>query len=379
MSDKMNRPQPLTGIKVLDFSTLMPGPLAGLMLAEAGAEVVKIERPGTGDEMRHFPPKWGRDSIAFHMLNRGKKSLAINLKDRGQLSLLEPLLRDADVILEQFRPGVMDRLGLGYRSVKELNPGIIYCSITGYGQSGSKMDVAGHDLNYSADSGLLSLSMGEQSRPVLPPVPLADIAGGTYPAVVNILLALLGREKSGEGAHLDISMTDNVFMLMSWALGQGILTGDWPKSGGELLTGGSARYQLYQASDGRHVAAAPLEQRFWEVFCDLIDLPKPLRDDAVSPSASLEACRRIFLSKPSDEWRRIFYGHDCCCTVVRSLSEAVSDPDFASRGLFAHTLTNEAGEELPACPVSVSPAFRGPADDPRHAPALGANNDEYLG
>ncbi len=375
MSDK----QPLSGIKVLDFSTLLPGPLAGLMLAEAGAEVIKIERPGTGEDMRHYVPKWGRDAVGFHLLNRGKKSIAINLKDRQQLALMEPLLREADVILEQFRPGVMDRLGLGYAAIKAINPGIIYCSVTGYGQTGPKVDVAGHDLNYVGDAGLLALSMGDPVKPSLPNVLAADLAGGTYPAVVNILMALLAREKTGEGIHLDIAMTDNLFMLMTWALGQGILAGEWPKPGGERLTGGSARYHIYPTSDGRHVAAAPLEDRFWAVFCELIALPEALKNDEANPEATLDACRTIIASKSADEWRRIFYGHDCCCSVVQSLEEALADPNIQARGLFEHALANEEGDELPAVPVAIAPQFRSPASEVQHAPALGANNDEYLG
>lgn len=374
----MSTQQPLSGVKVLDFSTLLPGPLAGLMLAEAGAEVLKIERPGSGEDMRHYVPKWGRDAVGFHLLNRGKKSLAINLKDRQQITLMEPLLREADVILEQFRPGVMDRLGLGYKAIKAINPKIIYCSVTGYGQTGPKVDVAGHDLNYVGDAGLLALSMGDPARPSLPPVLAADLAGGTYPAVVNILMALLAREKTGEGTHLDISMTDNLFMLMAWALGQGILEGAWPSPSGERLTGGSARYHIYPTSDGRHVAAAPLEDRFWAVFCDLIALPEDLRDDEADPEATLEACRTIIASKPADEWRRVFFGQDCCCSIVQSLEEAMADPNIHARGLFQHILTNEEGEELPALPVAVAPQFRAPSEVPQHAPALGANNDEFL-
>ncbi|MGI9462919.1 MAG: CaiB/BaiF CoA transferase family protein, partial [Aestuariivirgaceae bacterium] len=220
--------QPLGGIKVLDFTTLLPGPLAGLMLSEAGASVLKVERPGSGEEMRGYEPRWGRESLDFSMLNAGKKSLAIDLKDRRQLELLIPLIREADVLLEQFRPGVMERLGLGYEAVSGINPRIIYCSITGYGQYGPKSDVAGHDLNYVGDTGLLSLSMGDPSRPTVPPVLAADLAGGSYPAVVNVLLALFSREKTGQGCYLDIAMTDNMFMLMTWAIGRGLSEDDWP-------------------------------------------------------------------------------------------------------------------------------------------------------
>src|SRR5262245_40397920 len=172
--------RPLEGCLVLDFSTLLPGPLATLVLAEAGAEVVKIERPG-GDEMRAWEPRWGRESLNFALLNRGKKSIVVDLKDARQRDRLQPLIARADVLVEQFRPGVMARLGLDYASVSALNPRIIYCSITGYGQAGPRREVAAHDVNYVATSGLLSLSMGPPSLPVLPPALIADIAGGSYP------------------------------------------------------------------------------------------------------------------------------------------------------------------------------------------------------
>ena len=370
--------QPLTGIKVLDFSTLLPGPMAGLVLAEAGAEVLKIERPGFGEEMRLNARRWGREAVSFALLNRGKKSLAIDLKDRKSLNLMQPLIEEADILIEQFRPGVMDRLGLSYEALSRINPRLIYCSITGYGLTGPKADVAGHDLNYIGDTGLLSLSMGPADSPVVPPVLAADLAGGTYPAIVNILLALLQRGKTGQGTHLDIAMTDNMFMLVSWAMGQGLVSGEWPESGKELLTGGTARYQIYRAADGRYVAAAPIEQKFWDNFCALIELPEPLRDDSVDPQATLAEARRIIASKPSDEWKRIFFHQDCCCSIVQTLKEALSDPHFLERGLFDYVLENEEGDSLPATVVCVVPQFRAPPNVAKSAPALGAHNDGIL-
>ena len=203
--------QPLAGVRVLDFSTLLPGPMATLLLAEAGAEVIKIERPGRGDEMRSYVPKFGTDSINFALLNRGKRSLAIDLKAPDAVARLRPLIESADVVVEQFRPGVMDRLGLGYDAMRALNPRIVYCAITGYGQYGPRADVAAHDLNYVSDSGMLALTAGADGAPVLPPALIADIAGGTYPAVLNILLALRERDQTGLGRKLDVAMADNLF------------------------------------------------------------------------------------------------------------------------------------------------------------------------
>ncbi len=366
--------QPLDGVRVLDFSTLLPGPMASLMLVEAGAEVIKIERPGTGEELRNYEPRWGREGVNFSVLNRGKKSLALDLKDTAALKLLEPLIRDADILLEQFRPGVMQRLGLGYEAVCTLNPKIIYCSITGYGATGPKAQVAGHDLNYIGDTGVLSLSMGSKQQPTIPPVLIADLAGGTYPAVVNILLALLMREKTGEGTHLDIAMTDNVFMLTYWASAAGNLQGDWPKNSGELLTGGSPRYQLYPTSDDEFVAVAALEEKFWQTFCQLIDY----RDDSSNPETTILEVAAILHTQTAQHWHELFSGQDCCCSIVASLQQAINDPHFKSRGLFDHRLVNEEGDELPALPVAVVPQFRGDAAKAKSAPVLGADNDEFF-
>jgi alpha-methylacyl-CoA racemase len=369
--------QPLQGMLVLDFSTLLPGPMASLLLAEAGAEVVKIERPHTGEDMRAYPPKWGRDSVNFAMLNRGKKSLALDLKSAADLDRLAPLLARADIVIEQFRPGVMTRLGLDYTAVAKINPRIIYCSITGYGQTGPKRDTAGHDLNYIGDAGLLALSMGTQETPIVPPALIADIAGGTYPAVLNILLALQERTQTGLGRHLDIAMTDNLFAFSYWAIGSGQVTGTWPGSGCSLVTGGSPRYRLYPAKDGRMVAVAAIEQKFWETFCALIELDPALQLDTVDPKATVQRIGELIRQEASDYWRGRFKGVDCCCSVVADLQEAMADPAFSARGLFDHTLVNEAGAKIVALPVPIDPAFRAPPHAAR-APTLGHHNAQYL-
>ncbi|WFP65567.1 MULTISPECIES: CaiB/BaiF CoA-transferase family protein [unclassified Mesorhizobium] len=371
--------RPLQGLRVLDFSTLLPGPLASLLLAEAGADVVKIERPGTGEDMRGYEPRWGRDSVNFAMLNRGKKSLALDLKRDRDRAVLAPLLESADIVLEQFRPGVMQRLGLDYATVAKTNPRVIYCSITGYGQSGPKRDVAGHDLNYIGDTGLLSLSMGTPQMPVLPPALVADIAGGAYPAVINILLALEERRATGKGRHLDIAMTDNLFTFMYWAMGSGLVTQKWPGNGTDLVTGGTPRYRLYPTQDGRFVAAAPIEQKFWDHFCDLIDLQQRYRDDTIDPSETVRQVTTIISSRPSQHWRESFAGRDCCCSIVATLKEALADPHFAARGVFSHLVTNEAGQTLKALPVPINAGFRGDAGEPLAAPILGGFGAEPNG
>ena len=365
--------QPLKGIRVLDFSTLLPGPLATLILAEAGAEVIKIERPGRGDEMRSYAPRFGSDSVNFALLNRGKRSIAIDLKAAGAVEKLRPLIESADVVIEQFRPGVMDRLGLGYESLKAMNPRLVYCALTGYGQDGARADVAAHDLNYVAESGLLALTTGADGAPVLPAALIADIAGGTYPAVINILLALRERDRSGAGCKVDIAMADNLFTLMYWGIGNGLSAGRWPRPGGELVTGGSPRYNIYRTRDDRFLAAAPLEQKFWESFCALLDVPPDLRDDGVDPVATRAAIAQRVKARSAQELRALFRGHDVCCAIMATLEEALADPHFAARGVFDRKLAAD-GQCISALPVPVADAFRA---DEREAgyPQLGEANE----
>lgn len=362
--------RPLQGVLVLDFSTLLPGPMASLLMAEAGAEVIKVERPGTGEDMRSYAPAWGRDGVNFALLNRAKTSLALDLKNPVDRAALDPLLARADIVIEQFRPGVMARLGLDYATLSASNPRLIYCSITGYGQTGPKKNVAGHDLNYIGDAGLLALSSGPLDAPVLPPALIADIAGGAYPAFMNVLLALRERDMGGRGRHLDISMSDNLFPFMYWAMGQGFATGSWPGNASELVTGGTARYRLYATADARLVAAAPIEQKFWETFCSLIALPPGLRDDTRDPAATLAGVVELIRAKPAAHWQSVFATQDCCCTVVATLEEAMTDQHFQSRGLFSRKVTNELGQEIPALPVPIDPAFRGAEDGSLASPLL---------
>jgi len=370
------RMRPLEGLLVLDFSTLLPGPLASLILAEAGARVLKIERPGRGDEMRSYEPRLGEDSVNFLMLNRGKQSLAIDLKAKDALERLTPLIARADVLLEQFRPGVMERLGFGYEALRRINPKLIYCSITGWGQTGPKAQVASHDLNYMAETGVLGLSAGADGAPVLPPVLAADLAGGTFPAVINMLLALRQRDLTGQGAHLDISMGDNLFTFQYWGLGSGFSGAGWPVPGKELVTGGSPRYQIYRTADGRYLAAAPLEDKFWDNFCGLIGLPDDLRDAAAPAEPVIAAVGARIAARDSAHWRALFAGQDVCCSIVATLEEAVNDPHVAARRLFGHVLKVNGGE-LPALPVPIAPALR-PATSRAAAPRLGETTDPLL-
>lgn len=350
---------PLAGLKVLDFSTLLPGPLASLILAEAGAEVIKVERPGGGDDMRGYRPAFGGASGNFALLNRGKQSLTADLKDKGDRDHVLTLAQSADVLIEQFRPGVMARLGLGFEEIARENPSLIYCSITGYGQSGERVAKAGHDLNYLAETGLLGLTRGADGAPVLPPVLAADISGGAYPAVMNILLALQRRNVSGRGCRIDVAMADNLFTFAYWALAAGH-AGDWPRPGGELVTGGSPRYQIYRTADDKYLAAAPIEERFWQIFCERIGLAPNERDDSRDPEAMKRKVADRIAARDAATWRAIFANADACVSVVASLKEAVTDPGFAERGLFNREVSGGA-ERMPALPTPVDRDLRDPS------------------
>ena len=367
----------LEGIKVIDFSTLLPGPLASLFLSETGAEVIKIEKPGVGDEIRLSNPQWGEQSVSFSLLNRGKKSLSLDLKDPKNLKILIPILKEADIIIEQFRPGVMKRLGLDYESIKKINQNIIYVSITGYGQYGPKSMVAGHDLNYIGNAGLLSISMGRENDTVVPPALVADIAGGSYPAVINILLALRKRDLNKEGSYIDLSMTENLFPFMFWGLGSGFAHNKWPGNSDGVLSGGSPRYNIYKTSDGSYVAAAPLEDRFWNKFCEAIELPKKFIKMQNDQEKVIEEIRKIIGQKEKNYWLDVFNKADCCCSIVKSIEEAINDNHFKVRKIFENKIINNLGEEIPALPIPINMQFR--KDQKRaSAPSLGDINDQFF-
>jgi len=368
----VTHPQPLTGILVLDFTTLLPGPLATLMLAEAGAEVIKIERPG-GEDMRVMPPRFDGEAAVFALLNRGKKSLTLDLKNEKDRNRLRPLLEKADVIVEQFRPSVMARLELGFEDVRKINPRIVYCSISGYGQAGRRAGEAGHDINYQSLTGLLALQPGPLDRPVVPPALVADIGGGTMPAVINILLGLRQRDATGVGVYLDVAMTDAMFTFAWYAYAIGQATGTFPGPGELRLVGGSPRYQLYPTKDGKLVACGALEQKFWLAFCNTIGLPAPLMNDAAGPEATRSAIAAIIAGETAEHWQPKFAAADCCVTIMASLEEALYDPHFVERGLFAHRVAGRSGATMAALPVPIAATLR-EAPGAKPAPQLGADN-----
>ena len=295
--------QPLAGIRVLDFTTLLPGPLATLMLAEAGAEVIKIERPG-GEDMRRYDPKWQGEGAAFALLNRGKKSLVLDLKAQADRERLQPLLEQADILVEQFRPGVMARLGLGYEAVRKINPRIIYCSISGYGQDGPRAAEAGtRSQLYRPDRfACLATGAGDDLRSCRPPWSRISPADRFQPSSTSCW-PCASAMRPVQGCHLDIAMTDAMFTFAWHALAAGFATGKFPASGESWLVGGSPRYQLYPTRDGKLVACGALEQHFWAAFhcrdqaCGGIHR-RPARSDS-----DAAAVAKIMAARTAEEWQ----------------------------------------------------------------------------
>ena len=336
-----------------------------------------MERPGIGDEMRHYKEAFGDNGVTFSILNAGKKSITADLKKTEDFNRVKNLIKDSDIVVEQFRPGVMDKLGLGYDALSKETPGLIYCSITGFGQIGAKAMHAAHDLNYIADSGMLSLGEQPAGKATIPPLLAADIAGGTYPAVMNILLALLHRQLSGRGAYIDISMTDFLFPLMFWGLGLGWGSGKWPVAGKNLLTGGSPRYQIYQTSDERLLAVAALEDRFWNEFCDVISFEPDPEQERQNPHGMIEAISGIISMRCANEWRQSFAGRDACAFIANTLEEAFADGHYNSRSIFSGKIRTENGTSVNALPLPLVSDLKFKPETVLKAPNLGEHNQEY--
>ncbi len=311
---------PLAGIRVLDLTRLLPGAFATALLADLGADVIKIEQPGTGDPMRGYDPKIGHSSAFTWVTDRNKRSVELNLRqDPG--ALLE-LARTADALVESFRPGVMERLGLGYEAVSERNPKLVYVSISGYGADGPRAHEAGHDINYLGRAGVLSTT-----PPALSSVQIADLAGGSLLGVAGLLAALVNAQRTGEGDHVDIAMTDGAFALQALALGE-VFAGQQPSG---LLTGRFPCYALYECADGRHVTVGALEPPFWRELCEGVNRPD-LIPTQFDPQARA-TWREVFLAKPRDEWLALLDGRDACVGPVNDLSEAIEDPQLSHRGM----------------------------------------------
>lgn len=327
---------PLTGIRVLDLSRLLPGPYSTMVLADFGAEVIKIEDPLLGDYARDFEPKVAGQGTMFHSLNRNKSSIALNLKEEVDKEKFLDMVKEADIVVESFRPGVMDRLGVGYDTLKELNEGIIYCAITGYGQNGPYRDKPGHDLNYIGYAGLLQL-MGTSDRPpVVPATTIADIGGGAQPAIIGILLALFHRERTGEGQYIDISMLDNIISWQQTLLPGYLNAGIVPERGNQMLDGGTAYYNVYETKDQRYLAVGAVELKFWKEFCEIIgreDFIERHLDPTEGQREMKREIDKIIKTKTLAEWTKIFDPIDACVSPILTYPELEENPQVQARNM----------------------------------------------
>jgi crotonobetainyl-CoA:carnitine CoA-transferase CaiB-like acyl-CoA transferase len=319
---------PLSNITVLDLSMLLPGPFCSMIMSDFGARVIKIERPGQGDLMRDYLPRYSLYSGNFAILNRNKESVTLNLKAGEGRSIFEKLVEKSDVLIEGFRPGVMERLGLGYEALSKRNRGLIYCSISGFGQESNYREFAGHDLNYIGLNGILDLTGQRNGAPSVPGILVGDIGGGSYPALAGILLAILTRTRTGKGQYIDISMYDGCFFWLFNAAGTFFTSGIIPTRGSELTTGGSARYQVYPTRDGHYLAVAALEDHFWANLCDLLDIsdPRIRLHDREYADLAIELLTEKFKSKTSRDWAEAFKGKDVCANVVRNFKRPYQTP-----------------------------------------------------
>jgi alpha-methylacyl-CoA racemase len=365
----------LTGIRVLDLSRLLPGPFLTMVLADLGADVVKLEDPRLGDYLRQVPPAKGGVSGRYLAVNRGKRSIALDLKAAAGRDALLQMVGRADVVVESFRPGVMDKLGLGYAQLAAANPRIVVCSISGFGQTGPYVERAGHDLGYIALAGVLAMGGAAGGPPMMPGVQIADLAGGALWGATAILAALLGRHRTGEGAHLDISMTEGALALLCAELGN-LDCGSHPTRGVESLNGGLACYGIYATRDDRYLAVGALEPKFWIALNQAIGRPPSVAELAASPAgqaAVRDQLAAIFATRTAAEWTASLATHDCCVELVTELDELPDHPLHRAREVF-FTLDGGPG----VGPVRQARTPLGTPRNPRPPPRHGEHTAEVL-
>jgi len=377
------RSGPLAGLRVLDLTRLLPGPVATMHLADLGAEVIKIEDTGAGDYARAMGPGEraagaSGDSLFFRMVNRNKKSLRLDLKQAAGVEVFMRLAKDADVIFESFRPGVVDKLGVGYDAVRQINPRIVYCAITGYGQTGPWAQLAGHDLNYLATSGLLDQigthDGSTSGAPAIPNLQIGDLLGGALTPLLGVLAAVIGAKSTGQGSHVDVAMTDAVLAHTIFPLVTTLVYGQPAPRGADLLTGGVPCYGVYRTADERYLAVGALEPKFWQALCAAIDRS----DLAPFGLATGNEGRRVkselaslIASRPLAHWQPLFAAADCCVTPVLRLDEAMAHPQVAAREMVVEV----GGIKQYAPPFKLS---AWPWASAQPAPAAGADSEAVL-
>lgn len=368
------RAKPLAGLRVLDLTRLLPGPVATLHLADLGADVIKIEDTGPGDYARSMGARQGETSAFFRLINRNKRALRLDLKKAEGVAVFQRLTLSADVVIEGFRPGVMDKLGIGYAALSALNPRLVFCSISGYGQTGPYAQRAGHDINYIGYAGVLD-QIGEAGRaPAVPNFQIGDLLGGALTPLVGLLAAVIDARATGRGRQVDVAMTDAVLAHAIFPLTGMLARRAPPPRGADLLSGGVPCYGVYATADGRYMAVGALEWKFWELLCDTLGRPdlKPFHlafgEKGEKARAELAA---VFASQPQRHWIAKFDDVDCCVTPVLTINEALDNEQLQARGMIVEA------DGLPqfAPPYKLSDyAF----SVDRSAPAAGQDGEDIL-
>ncbi len=369
---------PLHDMKILDFTYLLPGPYGSMMLADLGADIIKVENPHNPDMLRMLPPIVDEISAVYAHINRGKKSLALDLKASQAKDIIYTLVKEYDIVIEQFRPGVLEKLGFGYEDLKNINQGIIYCSLTGYGHTGSFASRAGHDINYMALSGVESFSGKKSTGPSLHGIQIADIASGAKNMIIGILAAYIKRQKTGNGDYLDISITDGVFAMSTFTTAAYLEGYPLPMPETLILNGGSI-YDYYMTADGRFLSVGPIEPKFFQSFCNAIGYI----DMATTMDFSFETVQKhkrniavIIASKPLSYWIDVFSALDACVEPVRTLDEAINNPPLYDRDMIVNVTTMN-GKKLKQIANPIK--FSSDTYIAQYAGvSLGYNNDEIL-
>ncbi|MDY6854955.1 MAG: CaiB/BaiF CoA-transferase family protein [Thermodesulfobacteriota bacterium] len=368
----------LEGINILDLSRLLPFNYCTMMLADLGAEVLKIEEPKVGDYMRWLPPKLKNENAIFLIANRNKKSMTLNLREEKGKEILCKLVKEYDVLFESFRPGVMDRLGVGYERLKEINPRLVFCSSTGYGQDGPYKSRPGHDMNYISVAGILEATGRHTGAPVIPGIPIADMSIGIFSAF-SILTGIMARDRTGKGQHIDVSMTDcmvsyNMMNIAGFAVSQqaeGLDTFG--------ITGEIPCYNVFKTKDGKFISLGNIEDKFWVNLLKLIE-----REDltqyqfAIGEQAdkAMDELRAVFLSKTRKEWLDLFEGEDICYAPINSAEDVMADPHVRHREML---LDMEHPVEGKMTTIGFPFKFSGtPASIRTPSPTLGQHTDEIL-
>jgi crotonobetainyl-CoA:carnitine CoA-transferase CaiB-like acyl-CoA transferase len=326
---------PLDGIRILDLSRLLPGPYCTMLLADLGAEVIKIEEPNYGDPTRFAPPRVKEEGSLFLTVNRNKKSVTLNLKESRGVEAFMRLATKADVVVEGFRPGVVDRLGVGYKAVSAVNPQIVYCSITGYGQTGPMAQRSGHDINYVGLAGALGYSIDAKGTPVIPAVQIADLGGGLM-AAIAILAALQSRHRTQQGQYIDLAMMDATIAMLPFIASHFFAGQDLEVGTHTTLTGQQPCYAVYKTKDGKYLSLGALEPKFWQQFCEAIGR-KDFADKQFAKGKDKERLqtelRSIFLSRTREEWLRLLASKDVCCEPIYNITDALTSPQAVHRAM----------------------------------------------